>query len=163
MTTTPLDTISARFASPQAIKKYFGFLGGTRAKGTVALLANAEASGVARSYTLDKREYDGSLYYVKAIGTRGDLDETTLAELTRAATMLPLGTLRYEGMLAPILPWPLGSEEEAADVHNLSRLDQGILVYPYSIMSKRGDSTYAFWAKSNEGFYSVEPIDDKKL
>jgi hypothetical protein len=160
---SPVDTLAAHFATPEAIKKYFGFLGGKRAKGTVELLANAEGSGVARAYTLDRREYEGSLYYVKAIGTRGDLDEATLAELTRAATLLPLGTLRYEGMLAPILPWPLGSDSDSDTIQNLSRLDEGILVYPYSIMSKKGDSTYAFWAKSNEGYYSVEPIDDKKL
>ena len=160
---TTIDSIAARFSSPEGIKKYYGLFAGKRTKATVALMENAEASGVARSYTLDRREYDGSVYYVKAIGTRGDLDEATLATLTRAASLLPLGTLRYEGMLAPNLPWPLGSEDEASDVHNLSRLDEGILVYPFSIMSKKGDATYAFWVLSKEGYYSVEPIDDKKL
>lgn len=160
---TVVDDLAARFASPEAIKKYFGFLGGKRSKGTIELMANAEASGVARAYTLDRREYDGSLYYIKAVATQGDLDEKTLAELTREATLMPLGRLRYEGMLAPVLPWPLGSDSDSGDIQGLSRLDQGIIVYPYSIMSKKGDATYAFWVKSKEGFYSVEPIDDKKL
>lgn len=160
MSTT--DSIATRFTTAEGLKKHFGLFGRTRAKLSHELITGAEATGVSPAYTLDRREYEGSVYYVKAVSTRGDLDEQTLAELTRAATMLPLGALRYDGMMAPTLPDAIGSEPEAATVHALSRPDDGILVYPFSIMSKKGDATYAFWAASG-GNWFVEPIDDKKL
>jgi hypothetical protein len=160
MTTT--DSIAARFTTPDGLKKHFGFLGGKRAKASHELISRADASGVAAAYTLDRREYEGSSYYVKAVSTRGDLDEGTLAELTRQATMLPLGTLRYEGMMAPTMPDAVGSDHESASIHGLSRLEQGIIVYPVSIMSKKGDAGHAFWVNAG-GQWFVEPIDDKKL
>jgi len=159
---TVVDDLTARFSTPEGLKKYFGLLGGKRAKGSAELLGRATGSGVARAYTLDHREHDGSTYYVKAISTRGDLDEKTLAELTREATLLPLGTLRYEGMMAATMPEELGSTDDASDIHSLSRLAEGIVVYPVSIMSKKGDASYAFWLTTGDAWY-VEPIDDKKL
>ena len=159
---TVVDDLAARFSTPEGLKKYFGLLGGKRAKLSAELIGRATASGVARAYTLDHREYEGSTYYVKAVSTRGDLDEATLSELTRAATLLPLGTLRYEGMMAATLPDELGSTDDANDIHSLSRLGQGIVVYPVSIMSKRGDASHAFWLTTGDEWY-VEPIDDKKL
>ena len=164
MSTTDVSTtdLVARFAEPNGFKKYIGFLGGKLAGKCQAIFDSADARGAARSYLLDTRDYDGSYYYVRAISTMGDLDEGTLSELTRAATLLPLGPIRYEGMMAPTLPTAVGSDPEADLVHSLSRLDQGIIVYPVTELSKKALSTFALWARKGTEWF-VYPIEDKKL
>jgi hypothetical protein len=151
-----------RFSAPGGFKKHIGFLGGKLARACEELFTTADAKGAARSYTLDRREYEGSAYFVKAISTNGDLDEATLAELTREAALLPLGRLRYEGMLAPTLPDAVGSNPETPDVQALSRLSQGIIVYPVTILSKKQDAKYSLWARKGDQYF-VYPIEDKKL
>jgi hypothetical protein len=159
---TTTDALVSRFADPAGFKKYIGFLGGKLAKASQELYSSADERGAARSYVLDTREHDGSYYYIRAISVRGDLDETTLASLTRAATLLPLGTVRYEGAMSPVLPDAVGSSAEAADVHELSRLDEGIIVYPVTELSKKALSNFALWARSGSEWF-VYPIEDKKL
>ena len=160
MSTT--DDLVTRFNAPDGFKKYIGFLGGRRAKMSQEVWDTADEKGAAQSYLLDKREYDGSHYYLRAIATKGDLDEQTLAELTRAATLFPLGTVRYEGSQAAVLPEAVGSEADARDIHSISRLDEGIIVYPVTELSKKALSNYALWARSGDEYF-VYPIEDKKL
>ena len=160
MSTT--DALVTRFLDPSGFKKYIGFLGGKRAAAAHEVYSTAEAKGAAKSYILDKREYDGSHYYIRAIATQGDLDEQTLAELTREATLLPLGTVRYGGAMAPTLPDSLFDTDDAADVHELSRLDRGVIVYPVTELSKKALSSYALWARTGNEWF-VYPIEDKKL
>ena len=160
MTTT--DELVQRLSDPAGFKKINGFLGGKRAKASHELFTTADERGVARSYTLDTREHEGTGYYIKAIGTRGDLTPEQLAELTRSAKLLPLGTVRYEGMMAPTMPEVLGSSDEASDVHNLSRLDEGILVYPVTVLNKKREVTFAAWTHKGDE-WSVYPIEDNKL
>jgi hypothetical protein len=159
---TTTDALVSRFADPAGFKKYIGMLGGKRAKASHALFSGADERGAARSYLLDTREHDDAYYYIRAISVRGDLDEATLAELTRAATLLPLGTIRYEGMMAPTLPDAVGSSGEATDVHDLSNLEAGVIVYPVTELSKKGLSNFALWARSGTEWF-VYPIEDKKL
>jgi hypothetical protein len=163
MSTTDVATdLVARFADPAGFKKYIGLLGGKRAKASHALFSTADDRGAARSYVLNTREFDDSYYFIRVISTRGDLAEDTLDDLTRAASLLPLGSIRYEGMMAPTLPDAVGSDLEAADVHSLSRLDEGIIVYPVTELSKKGASSYALWARTGDDWF-VYPIEDKKL
>jgi hypothetical protein len=163
MSTTDVTTdLVARFTDPAGFKKYIGLLGGKRAKASHALFSAADDRGAARSYVLNTREFDDSYYFIRVISTRGDLDEDTLDDLTRAASLLPLGSIRYEGMMAPTLPDAVGSDLEAADVHSLSRLDEGIIVYPVTELSKKGASSYALWARAGDDWF-VYPIEDKKL
>jgi hypothetical protein len=159
--TTPEELVT-RLSDPAGFKKMWGFLGGKRAKAAHALFTGADAKGVARSYTLDTREHEGTGYYLKAIGTRGDLTGDQLNELTRAAKLLPLGTVRYEGMMAPTMPEFLGSSDDANDVHSLSRLDEGIIVYPVTVLNKKREVTFAAWAHQGDQ-WSVYPIEDNKL
>lgn len=160
MTTT--DELVQRLSEPAAFKKIIGFLGGKRAKAAHELFSSADEKGVARSYTLDQREHEGTGYYIKAIGTRGDLTAEQLAELTRAAKLMSLGTVRYEGMLAATMPEPLGSSDDAHDIHDLSRLDEGILVYPVTVLNKKREVTFAAWTRKGDE-WSVYPIEDNKL
>jgi len=160
MSTT--DDLVTRFNAPDGFKKYIGFLGGKLAKKSQEVWDTADEKGAAQSYLLDKREYDGSHYYLRAIATKGDLDEQTLAELSRAATLFPLGTVRYEGSQAAVLPDAVGSEADARDIHSISRLDEGIIVYPVTELSKKALSNYALWARSGDEYF-VYPIEDKKL
>lgn len=159
---TTSDELVARFLDPAGFKKYIGFLGGKRAKMSTELFSTAEERGAAKSYLLDTREHDGTYYHLRAISTRGDLDEATLAELTRAVQLVPLGTVRYEGMMAAVLPDAVGSNAEARDIHDLSPLDRGIIVYPITELSKKGKSTWALWAVKGGEFF-IYPIEDKKL
>ena len=160
MSTT--DDLVTRFSAPEGFKKYIGFLGGRRAKMSYELWESADEKGAARSYLLDKREYDGSHYYLRAISVRGDLDEATLAQLSREAALFSLGTVRYEGSQAAVLPEAVGSEADARDIHAISRLDQGVIVYPVTELSKKALSTYALWARKGDEWF-VYPIEDKKL
>ena len=160
MTTT--DELVQRLSDPAGFKKIIGFLGGKRAKASHELFTTADEKGVARSYTLDQREHEGTGYYLKAISTRGDLTGDQLNELTRAAKFLPLGTVRYEGMMAPTMPEFIGSSDDANDVHSLSRLDEGIVVYPVTVLNKKREVTFAAWARKGEQ-WSVYPIEDNKL
>lgn len=156
------DELIQRFRQPDGFKKYIGFGGGKLAKRCQDALASSDENGVCRSYTLDTRTHDGSYYFIKAIGTRGDLDENTLAELTRGATLIPLGTVRWESSMAPELPNPVGSSIEASAVHGLSRLDEGIIVYPVWHLSKKADSSFAIWARIGQQ-YAVYALADKKI
>ena len=159
----PTNTeLTQRFTDPAGFKKYFGFMGGGRAKKSHELFTTADASGVSHAYTLDRREHEGSVYFIKAVATRGDLDEGTLSELTAAAKMVALGNLRYAGMMAATLPAAIGSDTEGAAVHDLSKFDDGILVYPVSIMSTKADAANAAWAQKDGKFYVI-PLEDKKL
>lgn len=159
---TTSDELVARFTDPNGFKKYIGFLGGKLAKKSHDVFSSAEQRGAVESYVLDTREHDGTYYYLRAISTQGDLDEATLGELSREAKLVPLGTVRYEGMQAAVLPDAVGSNPEAADVHALSRLDRGIIVYPVTELSKKGRSSWALWAAKG-GEWFVYPIEDKKL
>lgn len=159
---TTSDELVARFADENGFKKYIGFLGGKLAKKSYELYSSAQERGAAQSYILDTREHEGSHYYLRAISTRGDLDESTLAQLTQAAKLVPLGTVRYEGMMAAVIPDAVGSNDEARDIHALSRLDQGIIVYPVTELNKRAKSEWALWA-IKDGEYYVYPLEDKKL
>lgn len=156
------DDLVTRFVHPDGFKKYIGFLGGKRAKRAHEVYSTAEDRGAAQSYILDTREYEGSHYYVRAIATRGDLDEQVLAELTRQATLLPLGTVRFGGAMSPTLPETLFDARGATDVHELSRLDLGVIVYPVTETSKKARSSYALWARNGDEWF-VYPIEDKKL
>lgn len=160
MTTT--DELVARFTDPAGFKKYIGFLGGKLAKKAHAVYSGAEAKGAAQSYTLDTRDHEGTGYYIKAISTTGDISEATLSELTRAAQLLPLGTVRYEGMMAPTIPDAVGSTDDAADVHALSRPAEGVIVYPVTVMSKKQTVDFALWARNGDDWF-VYPLEDKKL
>lgn len=160
---TTADELVARFSQPEGFRKLFGWFVGKRARAAHALFTSAAEKGATRAYTLDRREYKDNIYYVKAISLRGDLDETVLARMTREASLLPLGTLRYEGQMAPTLPDAMGSVDDAADIHALSRPADGILVYPVSFLdAKRRDASWALWAL-HEGEAFVFPIDDKEL
>lgn len=154
--------LTARFEAPDGFKKYIGFLGGKLAKNAHEVYSTAEERGAAESYILDTREHDGTYYYLRAISTRGDLDEATLARLTREVKLVPLGTVRYEGMLASTIPQPLGATADARDIHDLSPLDQGVIVYPVTELSKKGRSSWALWARNGSEYY-VYPLEDKKL
>ncbi len=154
--------LAQKFTEPDGFKKLFGFGGGGRAKKAHELFTTADASGVTPAYTLDVRTHEGCLYYIKAISTRGDLDEATLSELTNAAQSVPLGTMRYEGMMAATLPESMASESEASDIYGLSRLNDGIFVFPLSIMSKKGDAANAAWAEKG-GEHFVLPLEDKAI
>ena len=154
--------LTARFEAPEGFKKYIGFLGGKLAKKSYELYSSAEQRGAAESYILDTREHDGTHYYLRAIGTRGHLDEATLARLTQAVKLVPLGTVRYEGMMAATIPDAVGSNEEARDIHDLSPLDEGIIVYPVTELTKKARSSWALWAVKDGQFY-VYPLEDKKL
>jgi len=156
------DDLVTRFSAPDGFKKYIGFLGGKLAKKSQEVWDTADEKGAAQSYLLDKREHDGSHYYLRAIATKGDLDEQTLAELTRAVTLVPLGTVRYEGSQSAVLPDAVGSEEDASDIHSLSRLDDGVIVYPVTELNKKALSNFALWARSGDEYF-VYPIEDKKL
>lgn len=156
------DDLVQRFSDPSGFKKYFGFLSGGRARRAHELFTTSEESGVTRAYTLDRREHDGSVYFIKAVATRGDIDENTLAELASRAALVPLGSLRYTGMMAATLPKAIGSDDEGAAVHDLSRLDEGIIVYPVSIMSTKAEATYAAWVRKGSEYF-VLPLEDKKL
>ena len=156
------DELTQRFTDPAGFKKYFGFMGGGRAKKSHELLTSADASGVRRAYNLDRREHEGSLYFIKAVSTAGDLDEATLASLTSEAREVALGSLRYDGMMAETLPAAIDLSADSSTVHNLSRFDDGIIVYPVSSMSTKAEASYAVWARKGDKFY-VLPLEDKKL
>ena len=160
MTTT--DELVVRLSDPSGFKKIIGFLGGKRAKKAHEVFTTADEKGVARSYTLDQREHEGTGYYIKAIGTRGDLTAEVLAELTRSAKLMSLGTVRYEGMLASTMPEPLFDTADASDIQRLSRLDEGIIVYPVTVLNKKREVTFAAWARKGDE-WSVYPIEDNKL
>ena len=161
MTTT--DDLVRRFSDPNGFKKYIGFLGGKQAKAAHAVFDGAEAKGAARSYVLDHRQHDnGNHYYVRAISINGDLDEQTLSELSRQASLLDLGKIRWEGAMAPTMPDAVSSTPDARDIHDMSRPEQGIIVYPVTEDNKKNLSSYALWAIS-EGQCYIYPIDDKKL
>ena len=160
MTTT--DQLVARFSDPAGFKKYIGFLGGKRAKAAHEVFTSAEAKGAAQSYTLDTRDHEGTGYYIKAISTNGDLSESMVSELTRAAQLLPLGRVRYEGMMAPTMPDAVGCVDDAADVHALSRLAEGVIVYPVTVLSKKQTADFALWARKGDEWY-VYPLEDKRL
>jgi hypothetical protein len=159
---TTSDELVARFRDPAGFKKYIGFLGGKLAKKAYDTYSSADESGAAKSYTLDFREHEGNSYWVKAISVRGDLTPEVLGQLEQAAQLLPLGVLRYEGMMAPVIPDPIGSDDEADVIHGLSRPDEGIIVYPVSIMSKKKDAAWVLWARTGDDWY-VYPLEDKKL
>jgi hypothetical protein len=163
ITTTP-DELVQRLSDPKGFKKIFGWFGGKAAKVAHELFSTADQRGVARSYTLDYRVYErnGNGYYIKAIGTRGDLTAETLARLTQAAKVLPLGTVRYEGTMAATLPEPLGSVLDANDINSLSVLDEGILVYPVTVLDKKQDATFAVWAHQGGEWY-VYPIENSRI
>lgn len=156
------EELAQQFRAPDGFKKYIGFLGGRLAKRCQDALASSDENGVCRSYTLDSRTHDGGYYYINAIGTRGDLDEHTVSELTREATLIPLGAVRWESSMAPQLPNAIGSDDKAAAIHSLSRLSEGIIVYPKWFVSKAGTSTFAVWARTGDD-YAVFPLEDKKL
>lgn len=157
------DDLTARFLDPNGFKKYIGFLGGKRAKAAHELYANAPRKGAAQAYILDNREHDGTYYTLNAISIDGDLDEQTLAELARAAKLVPLGTVRYEGSQAVDLPDAFGSNPEANDINSLSRLDRGILVYPVTLLGKRDRASWALWAIDAAGTFYLYPLEDKKV
>lgn len=160
-TQTSPEELVTRLSDPAGFKKIWGFLGGKRAKAAHALFIGADERGVARSYTLDTREHEGTGYYIKAIATHGDLTGDQLSELTRAAKLLPLGTVRFEGMMAPTMPELIGSSD-ASDVNSLSHLDEGIIVYPVTVLNKKRQVTFAAWARKGSD-WSVYPIEDNKL
>lgn len=160
--TTAAD-LTARFLDPQGFKKYIGFLGGKRAAKAHEVYSRAARKGAAQAYILDNREHDGTYYTLNAISIDGDLDEQTLAELSRQAKLMPLGTVRFEGMQAAELPDAFGSNPEANDINGLSRLDRGILVYPVTLLSKRAAATWALWAVDADGTHYVYPLEDKKI
>lgn len=162
VTDVSTDDLVARFTDPTGFKKYIGFLGGKLAQRAYNVYSGADERGAARSYLLDQREHDGTHYHLRAISVRGDLDEATLARLTRAVTLLPLGTVRYEGMMAATLPDAVGSTADAADVQALSEFERGIIVYPVTELSKKGASTYALWARRGDEWF-IYPLEDKKL
>lgn len=156
------EELTTRFTDPAGFKKYFGFMGGGRAKKAHELFTTADTSGVSRAYGLDQREHEGSLYFIKAVSTAGDLDEATLASLTSEAREVALGSLHYDGMMANTLPAAIDLSDDGSTVHNLSRFDDGIIVYPVSIMSKKAEASFAVWARKGGKFY-VLPLEDKKL
>jgi hypothetical protein len=160
--TTTAAGLTARFEAPDGFKKYIGFLGGKLARNATEIYTTAERRGAAQSYLLDQREHDGTHYHLRAISIDGDLDGETLAELTRAVQLVPLGTVRYEGMMAATLPDPVGGTDDARDIHDLSRLDRGIVVYPITELSKKGASSWALWAIKDGQTY-LYPLEDKKL
>ena len=162
LATTTAAGLTTRFEAPDGFKKYIGFLGGRLAREATELYTTAERHGAAQSYLLDQREHDGTHYHLRAISIDRDLDEKTLAELTRAVQLVPLGTVRYEGMRGATLPTPVGGTPDARDIHDLSPLDQGIVVYPVNELSKKGSSSWALWA-IKDGLTYIYPIEDKKL
>ena len=157
------DDLTARFLDPEGFKKYIGFLGGKRAKASHELFSSAPRKGAAQAYILDNREHDGTYYTLNAISIDGDLDEQTLAELSRAAKLAPLGTVRFEGMQAAELPDAFGSNPEANDINSLSRLDRGILVYPVTLLGKKDRASWALWAVDAAGTFYLYPLLDKKV
>lgn len=162
LATTTAAGLTTRFEAPDGFKKYIGFLGGRLAREATEIYTTAERRGAAQSYLLDQREHDGTHYHLRAISIEGDLDEQTLAELTRAVQLVPLGRVRYEGMMAATLPSPVGGTADARDIHDLSRLDAGIVVYPVTELSKKGSSSWALWAIKDGQTY-LYPLEDKKL
>lgn len=160
---TTADTLTARFLDPAGFKKYIGFLGGKRARQAHELYSSAPRKGAGQAYILDNREHDGTYYTINALSIDGDLDEATLAELARQAKLVPLGTVRFEGMMSVDLPDAFGSNPEANDINALSRLDRGIFVYPCTLLSKRASSTWALWAFDAAGTAYLYPLDDKKV
>ena len=156
------DELVARFAEPTGFRRYLGLFHGTLAREAFDLFATADARGALRSTVLDEREYDGSQYVVRVIATEGELDEPECEGLARRASRIPLGTIRFEGMLAATLPHPVGSVADAAEVHALSRLDRGIIVYPVTELSKRSVSTFALWARVGDDYF-VFPLDDRRI
>ena len=75
---------------------------------------------------------------------------------------MPLGTIRFEGMIAATLPQPVGSAPDASEVHALSRLDDGIIVYPVTELTRRSVSTFALWARFDDEYF-VLPLTDRRL
>jgi hypothetical protein len=64
--------------------------------------------------------------------------------------------------MAATLPSPVGGTDDAHDIHDLSRLDAGIVVYPVTELSKKGSSSWALWAVK-DGHTYLYPLEDKKL
>lgn len=159
--TTP-ESLLTRFSDPAAFRKLFGFLLGGRAKRAHAIFAAAENKAARRTYGLDRREHEGTVYVIKAIGVQGDLSRSTLDALTRAAEMVPLGTVRYEGSNAAFLPVPFGSYENAIDITSLSRPEEGIFVFAVTLFGKKRDVSWALWANL-DGVDYVLPLDDRKI
>lgn len=157
------DDLTARFLAPEGFKKYIGFLGGKRARAAHELYSAAPRKGAAQAYILDEREHDGTYYTLNAVSIDGDLDEQTLASLAQQAKLVPLGTVRFEGMMSVDLPDAFGSNPEANDINALSRLDQGILVYPVTLLSKRARASWALWAIDAAGTFYLYPLEDKKV
>ena len=156
------DELVAWFAQPSGFRRYFGLRRGELAREAHELFSAADSRGAVRSTVLDQREYDGSRYVIKAIATDGELDDAERDELADQASSVPLGTVRFEGMVAATLPRPVGSVSDASDVHAISRLERGIIVYPVTKLSKRSVSTFALWARIGEDFF-VLPLDDRRI
>lgn len=157
-----VEELVARFEKPGGFRRYFGPFRRALAREAHELYVTAEARGALRSVVLDERQFDGSQYVVRAIATEGELDERRREELARHAALVPLGTIRFEGMIAATLPQPVGSAPDASEVHALSRLDDGIIVYPVTELTRRSVSTFALWARFDDEYF-VFPLTDRRL
>jgi hypothetical protein len=156
------DEIVQHFTDPAGFKKYIGFLGGKRAAASTALLADADAKGAARNYVLDTREHEGTHYEIVAFSTGEGLAQGQLDQLIRQATLVPLGTVRYEGMMAAELPQAFASNDEANDINLLSDPAAGVFVLPITKSSKKTVYSWTIWAVKDGQFYA-QPLEDKKL
>jgi hypothetical protein len=156
------DEIVQHFSAPAGFKKYIGFLGGKRAAKSTELFNGAERRGAARNYMLDSREHEDVHYDIVAFSTGDGLSQSQLDDLTRQAQLVPLGTLRYEGMLAATLPDAFGSNAEANDINALSDPAAGVFVLPITKMKKSATHTWTLWA-AKDGEFFVYPVEDRKI
>ncbi|AJT41884.1 hypothetical protein [Psychromicrobium lacuslunae] len=152
----------ARYSEPAPYKKHLGSFRGKRTKAAAELFNNAEQRGARQSYLLDSRNHEGKIFSVRAISLRGDLSEQVVAELTAAAQQLSVGRLFWEGQFAPLLPEAIGSDSDAADTHSLSRLADGIIVFPTIQEGKQKPYSYCVWARQG-GDYFIVPVSDDWL
>jgi len=156
------DEIVQFFSSPTGFKKYIGFLGGKRAAKSLDILTAADRRGAARTYVLDSRQHESVYYDVVAFSTGEGLSQAQLDELTRKVQLVPLGTVRYEGMQAAELPDAFASNAEANDIQRLSDPAAGVYVQPITKMKKSTSHSWMLWAAKGDDFYAY-PLEDAKL
>jgi hypothetical protein len=126
------------------------------------VLAAADDKGAARNYVLDTREHDGTHYEIVAFSVGEGLSQEQLDRLTRQATLVPLGTVRFEGMMAAELPEAFASNTEANSINQLSDPSEGVFVLPITKSSKKSVYSWTVWAVQDGQFYA-RPLEDKKL
>ena len=73
-----------------------GGLFGGKAKKSLAAWQTASEKGVSSLYTLRRDEYGERFYAIYAFSTKGKLTDPEVAQLSKAVSDIPLGTIRYE-------------------------------------------------------------------